>query len=214
MDLFHQEIEGLKRTLEKLQQQTQQLTKQTNRQEIPTHQYHSETFSTGNKGVSTGNQGVPTDRQTNQQTDRQIEEVRFNPQGDNENIKEIHFNTENHLKQNDKLSKIDEVSRLLNSLDTLKKDLRLKFKKLTTQEMLVFSTIYQLQAQAFEVDYTLLSNKTNLSESSIRDYVQKLKKKEIPVDKIKHNNKKIILTISQDFKKIASLSTIISLREL
>ena len=45
--------------------------------------------------------------------------------------------------------------------------------------MLVFSTIYTYEDQKYEnINYKLISDKLNLSESSIRDYVNKLIKKE------------------------------------
>jgi len=103
---------------------------------------------------------------------------------------------------------------ILESLDSLKKEVRFKFKQLTNQEMLIYSTIYQLEEQSIEVEYTLISEKLNLSESSVRDYIGKIIKKGVPLDKIKRDNKKIILSIPQDLKKIASLNTIIQLREL
>ena len=40
--------------------------------------------------------------------------------------------------------------------------------------MLIFSTIYQLEEENITVDYPLLASKTTLSESSVRDYTQKL----------------------------------------
>jgi DNA-binding Lrp family transcriptional regulator len=81
--------------------------------------------------------------------------------------------------------------------------------------MLVFSTIYQLE-EAFPegVEYKQIASKLGLSESSIRDYTQKLMGKGIPVDKIKLNNKKILLKISSKLRNIAQLETIIKLREL
>ena len=111
----------------------------------------------------------------------------------------------------DKLVKIGEI---LSNLDALKKELRLKIKRLTNQEMIVFSFIYQLEEEGKEVDYPLLAGKLQLSEASIRDYISKLQKKGIPISKEKINNKKIIIHLSQELKKIASLDTIIKLREL
>ena len=64
------------------------------------------------------------------------------------------------------------------------------------------------------VDYSMISEVLDLSESSIRDHVQNIIKKGIPVDKIKQNNKKIFLSIHMDLKKIASLETILELRDL
>jgi len=144
-----------------------------------------------NFDTSIGNQGVPTDSQTNQQTVQQIP------------IKE-----EKSINQ-----RIFDASEILNSLDSLRKEIRLKFKTMTQQEMLVFSTIYQLEEQSQEgVEYGQIALKLGLSPSSIRDYAQRLISKGIPLIKEKVNNKKILLRISPELKKIASLQTIIQLR--
>jgi len=92
--------------------------------------------------------------------------------------------------------------------------MRLKFKKLTEQEFLVFSTIYQFDEEIGYSDYKLISERLNLTESSIRDYVGRIIKKGISVDKTKINNKYIKLNISEKLKKIVSLPTILQLREL
>jgi len=156
-------------------------------------------FKDQNLGVSTGNKGVPTDRQTIRQTDNLTE-----------NLPKIR---ENNTKNMD--IEIREVSEMLSSLGNLKREIRLKFKRLTPQEMLVFTTIYQFEEQKIdEIDYKMISDKLSLSQSSIRDYVQRMVKKGIPIQKIKINNKKIVLSISSDLKNIASLATIIKLKEL
>ena len=80
--------------------------------------------------------------------------------------------------------------------------------------MLVFSTIYQLEEEQGTTDHKTLSKKLNLSESSIRDYVGRIIKKGIPVEKKRINNKHIQLTISDNLKKIATLSTILQLRDI
>jgi len=92
--------------------------------------------------------------------------------------------------------------------------LRLKFKRLTDQELLVFSTIYQLDEEIGYSDYKSISTKLKLTESSVRDYVGRLIKKGIPVEKTKINNKNIQLNISQNLKKIASLNTLLHLRDI
>jgi hypothetical protein len=152
-------------------------------------------FKPGNDqyiGISKGNEGVPTDRQTDQQTDQQTD----------------------RSSHNQEKNPVDNAVEILDSLDNIKKEIRLKFKRLTEQELLVFSTIYQLEEQEGNVDYRVIANKLNLTESSIRDYVGRLLKKGIPVDKIKVNNKSIQLSISKNLKKIAPLSTILQLRDL
>ena len=193
--LIKQDIEEIKRTLKTLQQTNQQTTnQQTSYQNLsnPTHQsnptYNLSLSSpiTFYKDTSTGNKGVPTDRQTNRQT----------------------------TQHTDKITQIENLSQVLSSLDSIKKEIRSTFKHLTNQEMTVFSTIYQLEEEGFVVDYPLVSQKLGLSESSIRDYVLKIVKKGVPLLKTKQNNKKIVLSISPELRKIASLQTILSLREL
>jgi len=151
---------------------------------------------TGNKGVSIGNGGVPTDRQTNQQTDNYLKKF----------VQPIRKNKINEFKY---------AQEVLDSLDSIKKEIRLKFKRLTPQEMIVFSTLYSFEEQNIkEITYKLIANNLNLSESSIRDYTNKLIEKGIPIIKTRLNNKKITLSISNDLKNIATLSTINKLRDL
>ena len=149
--------------------------------------------------VSTGNEGVSTDRQTDTSTDSN--------QGNTSLFNDFY---EPSIEGN-----IQKASKILDSLDGLKKQLRLKFKSLTTQEMSVFSTIYQLEEKdPSSSNYKVISQSLKLSESSIRDYVQRIINKGIPVKKSKLDNKKVLLSISPDLKKVASLSTIINLRDL
>ena len=160
---------------------------------IPTPAVETQGLKYPNIDISSGNGGVPTDRQTNQQTDEYP-----------------HFYKEKPL-----VNQISDAQDILASLDAVKKEIRLKFKQITSQEMLVFSTIYQLESEFPEgIEYKQIAQKLRLSESSIRDYTQKLINKGIPVDKIKLNNKKILLKISQKLKNIAQLDTLIKLREL
>ncbi|MAG07274.1 hypothetical protein CMI46_00465 [Candidatus Pacearchaeota archaeon] len=186
--------------------QTQPIQNKTIRQITPTHidtSTHSSTDNSSFKGlkepnidISTGNQGVSTDRQTIRQTDTSTgNQGVATLKGSHNNIQEI----------NPKL--------LLNQLDDIKKDLRLKVKKLTNQEMLVLSSIYQFDDQGQIIDYSFLSNQLNLSESSIRDYVQRIINKGIFLEKEKINNKKVIIKISDEFKRLASLNTLLALRD-
>ena len=80
--------------------------------------------------------------------------------------------------------------------------------------MLVFSAVYQLDEENGHTDYKTVSKKLNLTESSIRDYVGRLIKKGVSVEKKRINNKTIQLKISENLKKIASLPTIMQLRDL
>lgn len=152
-------------------------------------------LKTQNIPLSTGNEGVPTNRQTNQPTDQQTSYNYKNGENIEENLKK--------------------ANAIFNSLDSLKKEIRQKFRKLTPQEMAVFSSIYQLEEEdPTDTTYKKIAGILKLSESSIRDYVLKIIDKGIPIKKEKIDNKKIILSVSSELKKIATLSTIIQLRGL
>ncbi len=162
----------------------------------PTVRQEIEGLISPNLGISIGNEGVPTDRQTDRQTDNPTHNL---PEIPSKNIE----NT------------IQEASDILKSLDALKKEIRFKFKRITPQEMSVFSAIYQLEEQdPNNTTYKQIALKLHLSESSIRDYVLRMINKGIPIKKYKVNNKKLILSISPELKKIATLPTIMRLREL
>lgn len=170
------------------------------------YNYPLEALKDPNSRFSTGNRGVPTNRQTNQQTDRHM-----NLQGKNEEKTPV--NSQKNT-QNTQIDRLQLISQTLESLDSIKKELRHQFKHLTAQEMLVFSTIYQLEDEGFTVDYPIIASKLSLSESSIRDYVIKINKKHPLISKIKQNNKKVILKIPSELRQLASLQTLLTLREL
>lgn len=150
--------------------------------------------------VSTGNRGVPTDSSTDRPTDQQT---------NNTYQKEISKHPP------DSILALERAKQALDSLDSIRKEIRLKFKRLTNKEMLLFSTIYSLEEREIEeITYKLLANNLNLTESSIRDYTNKLILKDIPIVKTKLNNKQISLKISSEFQRIASLQTILRLRDL
>ncbi len=219
IDVIKTEIQELKRTLDRqtdtsTDNQTEN-TKNSAIQQInspenlipahfPADNFRLKALKSPNSSISTGNKGVPAD---SQQTDKQTVNTTRNQGG------KFALNKEDVIKEN-KINKLEKLADFIDSLDDIKKDLRAKIKKLTKQEMSVFTSIYYLEEQGLTVDYPLLAEKLSLTESSIRDYIQRLIKKAIPIEKSKENNKKIILTISQTLKKIASLNTILNLREL
>lgn len=209
-----EDILSLNNEISSLKQQISDLKQQISNQTIPTqnilnlppnlsiptqnstHQHTLEPIKPLNLDISTGNSGVPTDKPTDRQTNQQTD-------------KNLYFN--DFSANND----FEKVSEMLNSLDSIKKEIRLKFKRLTPQEMSVFTELYSLEEQNIdEITYKIIAQNLKLSESSIRDYITKLVNKGIPILKIRQNNKKIVLKISSDLQKIATLSTILRLREL
>jgi hypothetical protein len=186
-------------------------------------------WNTHNFDTSIGNDGVPTDKQTNRQTVQQthfmpeipsLVTTKMNvPSADSTNVvtnESQILNEDGFVKNSTKPIKqqIFEATEILDSLDGIRKEIRKKFKSITKQEMLVFSTIYLLDEQDPETDYKKIAAKLKLSESSIRDYVQRIVNKGIPIDKEKLNNKKILLHIAPELKKLATLDTIVKLRSL
>jgi len=202
MNFFHQEIEEIKRTLQDIRNTTANVPNPTTPTHIPTFQHPLKAPKSQNTDISTGNEGVPTNQQTNQQT-----------------IQHPPISTDKFAlnKKEDKIDQLQRASEILSSLDELKKEVRFKFKQLTNQEMTIYSKIYHLTDRGISVDYTLLAEQLGLSEVSIRDYIRKIINKGIPLDKHKindQNNNKITLSIPPDLKKVASLNTIMQLREL
>jgi hypothetical protein len=169
---------------------------------------------------STGNKGVSTDRQTDKQTDNSTDFSTGNKGVINIPFNELIPNTSSILNNNinsqipNNPLRVIDSSQVLDKLDALKDNLKYVLKSLTKREMLVLLSIYQFEEQGEIVDYSFLSSKLSISESSIRDYVQRLTFKGIPLTKEKINNKRIILKIPLDFKRLASLNTLISFKEL
>jgi len=199
---IHQEIEEIKRTMYRQTiRQTDRQINQTYPELVQTQDKYGsnnmplEAVKSPISSISTGNRGVQTDRQTIRQTDR-------------------HTENRGESTESDPINQLQKVSEIIASLDQVKKELRLQFKKLTNQEMAVFVAIYQLEEKALIVDYPLLAKKLSLSESSIRDYITRIIEKGIPLIKTKENNKKIILNIAPELLKIANLATIQQLRDI
>src|SRR3989338_5402554 len=168
----------------------------------PTDNQPSQALGSQNIQSSIGNEGVPTNKQTNKQTNQHTSIS-----------SEAYGKASSETQNTSSISQVEKVSEILESLDSIKKDLRLKFKRLTKQEMLIFSTIYSLE-ESEEASYTSISKKLSLSESSIRDYTNRLLAKGAPIIKEKLDNKRVLLHISPELRKIASLDTILKLRQV
>ena len=221
------DIESLKRQIEALTSQVAELksilnTSPTQSASDPTFNLQTptqklteplkqapEALKTPFIAASTGNEGVPTNHQTNQPTIQHT---------GNEGVQiKTNFNPTAQPRaahQKGTIDHLSHVAEILASLDGLKKEVRIKFKRLTNQEMVVFTKVYELDEAGLEVTYDLLAQSLKLTEISIRDYIRKIIAKGVPVEKHKENNKKILLSISSDLKRIASLQTIHQLREL
>ncbi len=222
-EILHQIVgnEAKKESEHPLPSSTRNPQNQTPSTHTSTHKHPFKPLKHQNIGISTRNEGASTDRQTDRQTNRHTLISTGNPpdptstESNSQTLRVLPLEEKNSSNQTeDSLNSIDNAARILDSLDNVKKEIRKKFKRLTDQELLVFSTLYQIEEEDGHAEYSTISNRLNLSESSIRDYVSRLIKKGIPVEKTRVNNKFIHLNISKNLKKIATLPTILRLRDL
>jgi len=89
------------------------------------------------------------------------------------------------------------------NIQSLREDLGSQINNLTTQEFLVFLTVYQLEDDFKKgVTYNELSSKLKLTTGCIRSYISGLIRKGVPILKKKINNRTVILTIHPDFRSL------------
>lgn len=174
---------------------------------------------------SIGNQGVPTNQPTAEPTFRTpslpVDDIQYK-----NSRTSAHFPTDNptHLPHiREKVQQINpEESRKANEtnlndlsklLETLKSDMKRKFKSLTKQEFYIFSLLYSVDKTQNNTTYQDLAVRAGLTPSSVRDYVQRMIKKGIPVIKEKQNNKVIVLKLPLELKNLATLDNLMRLRE-
>ncbi len=143
-----------------------------------------------NSQSSIGNEGVPADRQ---QTDsRQI----------------IGGTPEKKAPM-----ELDESQNISHLIDSLKNDLKQKFRSLTKQEFLVFSLVYSLTEESGEASYKEIALRSKLTESSIRDYISRLEHKGIPLIKEKKNNRLVVIKVPKELRDIAALDSLVKLNK-
>ncbi len=99
------------------------------------------------------------------------------------------------------------------SLKELSRSLTFAFQSLTDREFSVFVAIFELEKQLPEVTYTDLANKLAISEPTIRNTVNRLISKKVPLQKIRFFNKKVSLSVSKDFHDANMLTKLIKIRQ-
>ena len=99
------------------------------------------------------------------------------------------------------------------SFADLKQTLTFAFKSLTDREFSVFLALVELENALPEVTYTELADRLKISEPTVRNVVNRLISKNLPLEKVRFFNKKVSLSLSKDFKKSDLLAELISLRQ-
>jgi len=171
---------------------------------------------------STGNEGVPTDRQTDKPTfDRSsalfddkfslpYETPTDNPTQNPTDVQQSNTKLQQSNTYSNTLQQTDtNLSELVN---TLKNDLKTRFRSLTKQEFHIFSMLFTFDKTQKSITYRDLAIKLSLSESSVRDYIQKIIKKGIPIEKEKLNNKVTILKIPDEIRHLSTLDNLLRIR--
>ncbi len=86
------------------------------------------------------------------------------------------------------------------------------FKQLTDREFSVFMAMIELEQQLPEITYADLANKLKISEPTIRNVINSLISKKIPIQKNRFFNKKVSLLVNPSLKTTPFLEKIIQLR--
>ncbi len=157
--------------------------------------------------VSTGNEGVPTHFQHIYVTPTSdFQHIKTNFLKEKEEMKGIESwqDWQEYEKHESKSEKIDVLDNFLN---TYKKEIIKRFKSLTKKEFEIFALIYKLQ-DSMPITYKTLAERTGLAPSSVRDLVNRLIIKGIPIQKSTLYNKEVLLRISDELKKISTLEAL------
>ena len=86
------------------------------------------------------------------------------------------------------------------------------FKQLTDREFSVFMAMIELEHQLPEITYADLANKLKISEPTIRNVINCLISKKVPIQKNRFFNKKVSLLVNPSLKTTPFLEKIIQLR--
>ncbi len=184
--------------------------------------------------ISTGNRGVSTLRHFDTQTDNTPPfPLDGKPSIDQETTTHSSTQTSTHLRHiPEKLRHFDtsepksdtstdnstdkktQISDLAELMESLKSDLKRKFEALTKQEFYIFSVLFTVDKTQSQVTYQDLAARTGLTSSSIRDYVQRIIQKGIPLVKERLNNKTTVLKIPPELRNLATLDNLMRIRGL
>ena len=99
------------------------------------------------------------------------------------------------------------------SLKELSRGLTSVFQSLTDREFSVFVSIFELEKQLPEVTYTDLANKLAISEPTIRNTVNRLISKKVPLQKIRFFNKKVSLSLSKELHDISLITKLVKIHQ-
>ena len=98
-------------------------------------------------------------------------------------------------------------------LSDLKESLDSAFRNLTNREFSVFMAIYDLDKEKNgDISYSELSQHLNITESTTRDFVNQLIRKDIPIQKSRYFNGKVSLCIKEEFRRLNLYQNLLKLK--
>ena len=98
------------------------------------------------------------------------------------------------------------------TLQALELDFEMQFRSLTDREFSVFMTILELEKQGHVVNFPLVANHLNVTETTVRGVANRLISKGLPVKKERHFNGKTSLLIKEAFHDLNLLNNLVRLR--
>ena len=98
------------------------------------------------------------------------------------------------------------------TLQALELDFEMQFRSLTDREFSVFMTILELEKQGHVVNFPLVANHLNVTETTVRGVANRLISKGLPVKKERHFNGKTSLLIKEAFHDLNLLNKLVRLR--
>lgn len=153
--------------------------------------FKSAHLTTPKEEVSIGNQGVANSQQQPTDDNRQQQTMPKSPE-----------KTLNSQQQP-----------TLSSLSELKQTLDSAFQTLTDREFSVFMALYSLDREGVtDIGYYELSHQLNIAESTVRDFINILIRKNIPIQKDRFFNRKVSLSVKEEFKHLDLYQTLLRLK--
>jgi hypothetical protein len=95
-------------------------------------------------------------------------------------------------------------------LSSTRQELIDRFSQLSKQELRTFLTIYDLEEKG-NVSYIDVAKRLNLTEGCIRTYISSLMRKRIPLEKVKFNNKTVVLHIPKEFRELSIKNELVAI---
>ncbi len=100
------------------------------------------------------------------------------------------------------------------SISAIKSDFEVLFRGLTDREFSVFMAIYQLEEDLqAPVSYCEVSKILKITEITVRNYVNSMMNRGIPIEKHRQYNRKVSLSIKKDMRDLNLASKLLKIRQ-